>query len=286
MDRNIVDIMLMQYDTFTAAEKKIVDYVLAHQKESQYMSITELSAACAVAISTVSVFCRKLKLAGFNDFKIELARANIITARPHALSAENMDIVSDDSAGDVMQKTFNRNQETLRRTAHMLDENEVERAVALLDQAKQVICLGQGNHAAIAMAAWGQFATASSKFKVMEDSQLQMIALSTLTKDDVVLYFSYSGANLEIMDAVEVIRAVGAKLILVTRFLHSPAAEFADVLLVYGAEEKPLQYGSAGVLISQLYIVDVLMSCYCMHNMEEAEKHREFIGKVLAKKHL
>jgi len=286
MDRNIVDIMLMQYDTFTAAEKKIVDYVLAHQKESQYMSITELSAACSVAISTVSVFCRKLKLAGFNDFKIELARANIITARPHAFSADNMDIENGDTAGDVMQKTFNRNQETLRRTAHMLDENEVERAVDLLDKAKQVICLGQGNHAAIATATWGQFATVSSKFKVMEDSQLQMIALSTLTKDDVVIYFSYSGANLEIMDAVEVIRAVGAKLILVTRFLHSPAAEFADVLLVYGAEEKPLQYGSAGVLISQLYIVDVLMSCYCMRNMEEAEKHREFIGKVLARKHL
>jgi DNA-binding MurR/RpiR family transcriptional regulator len=210
----------------------------------------------------------------------------MITARPHALSAENMDIVDGDSAGDVMQKTFNRNQETLRRTAHMLDEAEVERAVELLDGARQVICLGQGNHAAIAMAAWGQFATVSHKFKVMEDSQLQMIALSTLTKDDVVLYFSYSGASLEIMDAVEVIRAVGAKLILVTRFLHSPAAEFADVLLVYGAEEKPLQYGSAGVLISQLYIVDVLMSCYCMRNMEEAEKNREFIGKVLARKHL
>ena len=85
---------------------------------------------------------------------------------------------------------------------------------------------------------------------------------------------------------MQVIREVGAKLILVTRFLHSPAAEFADVLLVYGAEEKPLQYGSADVLISQLYIVDVLKSCYCMRNLEDAERYREFIGKVLARKHL
>ena len=54
MERSIIDVMLQQYDSFTTAEKKIVDYVTTHQKESQYISITELSAACNVAISTVS----------------------------------------------------------------------------------------------------------------------------------------------------------------------------------------------------------------------------------------
>ena len=54
VDRSITDVLLMQYESFTASEKKIVDYVLSHQRESQHMSITELSAACSVAISTVS----------------------------------------------------------------------------------------------------------------------------------------------------------------------------------------------------------------------------------------
>ena len=77
MDKSIVDIMLLQYDSFTAAEKKIVDYVLSHQKESQYISITELSAACNVAISTVSVFCRKLKLSGATELSSGRLRPNI-----------------------------------------------------------------------------------------------------------------------------------------------------------------------------------------------------------------
>ena len=285
MDRSITDVLLMQYESFTASEKKIVDYVLSHQRESQHMSITELSAACSVAISTVSVFCRKLKLAGFNDFKLELARANML-AHPQAGSMEETEVLQGDSLETVLKKTLSRTQETLRRTAYMLDEEAVERAVELLSSARQVVCLGHGNQAAVALSAWSQFATVSSKFKLMEDSHLQMVALSTLTKEDVVLYFSYSGANWDLMDAIEVLRITGAKLILVTRYAQSPAAEHADVVLLCGAEDQPLQYGSVDAMISQLYIIDVLISRYRLNNMDQVEQYQEFIAKVLARKHL
>ena len=100
MDKSIVDIMLLQYDSFTAAEKKIVDYVLSHQKESQYISITELSAACNVAISTVSVFCRKLKLSGFNDFKIELARADTVSSPVRTVSGADVNAFAVDYSSE------------------------------------------------------------------------------------------------------------------------------------------------------------------------------------------
>ena len=85
---------------------------------------------------------------------------------------------------------------------------------------------------------------------------------------------------------VEVLRTTGAKLILVTRYAHSPAAEHADVVLLCGAEEQPLQYGSVDSTISQLYIIDVLISRYRLMNMDQVDRYREFIAKVLARKHL
>ncbi len=286
MEKSIVDIMLLQYETFTAAEKKIVDYVLAHQKESQYISITELSAACSVAISTVSVFCRKLKLAGFNDFKIELARANTISAPSRIFGVGDTEIQEGDSTAEVMSKVFSRSQETLHRTAHMLDEQAVDKAVDLISRARKVVVLGQGNHSFVAEIACAQFSILTSKFQTVADGHLQVMTLSTLSAGDVVLYFSYTGATHEIMDAAEVIREVGAKMILVTRFLHSPAAEYADVILLCGAEEKPLEYGSIDALLSQLYIIEVLINRYMQQHQEEAARYRDFIGKVLAKKHL
>lgn len=48
------------YYSLTAAEKRCADYVLAHQQEAQFLSITELAEVSNVAEATVSRFCRRL----------------------------------------------------------------------------------------------------------------------------------------------------------------------------------------------------------------------------------
>ena len=249
MEKNILTQMLQEYDSFTRSERKIADYVLEHQKETQYISITDLSAECEVAVSTVSLFCRKLRLAGFNDFKLELARAAL-----------------------------------LNNAYHMLSEAAVTRAVDLLRGAGQVICLGQGNHSVVALAAWAQFSTTSPRFKTIQDSHMQTVVLSTLSKEDVVLYFSHSGATHEVLGAAEIIQSRGAKLILVTRFLNSPASAYADTVLLCGPNEQPFQFGSSSAFIAQLYVVEVLLSEFVRRDPEEAERNRQSVGKALTQK--
>ena len=282
--KNVVALMLQEYENFTKSEKKIVDYVLEHQKETQYISITDLSAACDVAVSTISVFCRKLKLAGFNDFKLELAKAALIAGNRAPSSVANEEILLDDSVGTVMEKVYNANQDALNKAYHMLQEGPVRQAVELMSRAGQVVCLGQGNHSIVAEAAWAQFSTASSKFKTAQDSHLQAVVLSTLAENDVVLYFSYTGATHELLEAAELIASRGAKLILVTRFLNAPASAFADTVLLCGPNELPLQFGSIAAIMAQMYVVDVLFSEYCRQNHEEAERCREAVGKALTQK--
>ena len=284
MGKNVVALMLQEYENFTKSEKKIVDYVLEHQKETQYISITDLSAACDVAVSTISVFCRKLKLAGFNDFKLELAKAALIAGNRAPSSVANEEILLDDSVATVMEKVYNTNQDALNKAYHMLQEGAVRRAVELMSQAGQVVCLGQGNHSIVAEAAWAQFSTASPKFKTAQDSHLQAVVLSTLSENDAVLYFSYTGATHELLEAAELIASRGARMILVTRFLNAPASAFADTVLLCGPNELPLQFGSIAAIMAQMYVVDVLFSEYCRQNHEEAERCREAVGKALTQK--
>lgn len=282
MGKNIVALMLQEYERFTKSERKIVDYVLEHQTETQYISITDLSAECEVAVSTVSLFCRKLKLAGFNDFKLELARA-ALPAGPEPGQSAGV-ITQADSPGQVMGKVFHSAQDALQSAYHMLSETALEQAADLIQRAGQVICLGQGNHAVVALAAWAQFSTTSPKFKTIQDSHMQTVVLSTLSAEDVVLYFSYSGATHEVLEAAEVIRRRGAKLILVTRYLNSPASAYADTVLLCGPNEQPFQFGSSSALIAQLYVVEVLLSEFIRRVPEEAERNRQSVGKALTQK--
>ena len=282
MEKNIVALMLQEYESFTRSERKIADYVLEHQKQTQYISITDLSAECEVAVSTVSLFCRKLKLAGFNDFKLELARAALPAgAAPGASGGE---ITREDSTSAVMGKVLRATQDALNNAYHMLSERDVNRAADLLRDADQVVCLGQGNHSVVALAAWAQFSTTSPKFKTIQDSHMQTVVLSTLSRRDVVLYFSYSGATHEVLEAAEVIRGRGARLILVTRFPNSPASAYADTVLLCGPNEQPFQFGSTSALVSQLYVLEVLLSEFIRRDPETAERNRQSVGKSLTQK--
>ena len=282
MGKDIIALMLQEYERFTRSERKIVDYVLEHQEETQYVSITDLSAQCGVAVSTVSLFCRKLKLAGFNDFKLELARA-ALPARA-AFSEPGSEITEGDSAAAVMGKVLSAVQDALNNAYHMLSEQEIIRAADLLRRAGQVVCLGQGNHSVVALAAWAQFSTTSPKFKTIQDSHMQTVVLSTLAEGDAVLYFSYSGATHELLEAVEVIRNRGGKLILVTRYPNSPASAYADAVLLCGPNEQPFQFGSTSALIAQLYVVEALLSEFIRRDPEEAEQNRRSVGKALTQK--
>lgn len=282
MGKDIIALMIQEYERFTRSERKIADYVLEHQEETQYISITDLSAQCGVAVSTVSLFCRKLKLAGFNDFKLELARA-ALPARA-AFSEPGSEITEEDSAAAVMGKVLSAVQDTLNNAYHMLSEQEIIRAADLLRRAGQVVCLGQGNHSVVALAAWAQFSTTSPKFKTIQDSHMQTVVLSTLSEGDAVLYFSYSGATHELLEAVEVIRNRGGKLILVTRYPNSPASAYADAVLLCGPNEQPFQFGSMSALIAQLYVVEALLSEFIRRDPEEAEQNRRSVGKALTQK--
>lgn len=282
MGKDIIALMLQEYERFTRSERKIADYVLEHQEETQYISITDLSGQCGVAVSTVSLFCRKLKLAGFNDFKLELARA-ALPARA-AFSEPGSEITEGDSAAAVMGKVLSAVQDALNNAYHMLSEQEIIRAADLLRRAGQVVCLGQGNHSVVALAAWAQFSTTSPKFKTIQDSHMQTVVLSTLAEGDAVLYFSYSGATHELLEAVEVIRNRGGKLILVTRYPNSPASAYADAVLLCGPNEQPFQFGSTSALIAQLYVVEALLSEFIRRDPEEAEQNRRSVGKALTQK--
>lgn len=268
MERNILLRLRQDYDRFTPAERKVADYVLSHRQETQYLSITDLGRRCRVAVATISVFCRKLRLSGFQDFKLELARCG-----GAALSLSEEELL-----GPCL--------EALHMSHRLLDPEALERAAELLHTCRYAVCLGQGNSSAIASIAWARLSSVSPKFKTVQDSHHQAITLSTLDGQDTVVYFSYSGATHEVMDAAHSARELGFRLVLVTRFGTAPAAEFADVVLLCGPDEEPLHFGSAAATMCQLYVMERLVQAFCRRIPEEADRYRALVGKSLAKKQL
>ena len=279
---NVFETISQKYYDLTASEKKTADYLMAHQEESQYMSIAELAEESGVAEATISRFCRRLGYKGYNAFKLAIANSTAFL-RQEALSAPDAD---GDSLEELSQKLYAVDSAALAQTMELMDYEAIRRAADALESAERVCCMGQGGSMLIAEEAAHLFSTASVKFFAVSDSHMQMIRAANMGERDAVLFFSYSGATRDMMETLQVARERGACIILVTRFAKSPGGALADVVLRCGANESPLQLGSVAAKVAQLLLLDVLFAEYCRRAPEHFEANRERIAAALADKHL
>ena len=277
------------YYHFTAAEKKVSEYVLDHKHDVQYMSISELADECDVAEATISRFCRRLKLKGYNAFKLALAKAgaeeqNSVAASKEAVREESFN--PEDSLVELGRKVCNSHVAALNQSLSLLQPERIKQAVDLMCGAERIYFMGQGGSMLMSMVAANQFSTVSPRFFAVQDSHIQASTVALLSSKDVVMFFSYSGSTKELMEIMGLARNCGAKVILVTRFSKSPGAALADVVLQCGSNEGPLQLGSMPAKMAQLFVVDVLFQEFARRDPSSAQRSRERIADALTDRHL
>ena len=284
MNESVFDKISAAYYELTAAEKKTADYIMANRGRSQYLSIAELAEYSGVAEATVSRFSRRLGYKGFNAFRLALANASYsLTPEAGLLSGP---IESTDSFAEMCQKLCSADQAAMHQTLELIDEEKIRRAADMLHAAGRVVCMGQGGSMLLAEDASHLFSTVCGKFSAVSDSHTQIMTAVNMSCDDVILFFSYSGATKELIDTMNAAKSRGVKTLLVTRFQKSPGALLADLVLPCGANESPLQLGSVPAKIAQLFLLDVLFSEYCRRDLEAARASRERLAAALEAKHL
>ena len=278
--KNILELIHTSYFQFTAAEQRIADFVLAQYEQVQFMSITQLADECRTADATVSRFCRRLNLKGFNEFKIELAKQSV--AQP----VVNVEQHSLETQAGRTQEVAKLGQDAVKQTIELLDATQVIQAVELLEKADHVMTIGAGGSMIMASECAHLFSTVTGKFYAVSDSHMQMSAAATMSTHDTIMLFSYSGATTNGLEVLELAKSRGIPTILVTRFHKSPAAKLADVVLLCGSNEGPFQFGSVPARIAQLTVLDVLFQEYCYRNRESCEENIHRIASALAGKHV
>lgn len=202
------------------------------------------------------------------------------------LSDSPQGIASEDSLNTIFQKIHKASVLSLNETLELLDEDAINKAVDLLVQADRVFCFGNGGSMVMAMEAWARFSTATSRFVHVSDSHMQIMNTALATSRDVLLVFSYSGSTKDMEDTLQIAREHGVSIILVTHYPNSRAAQFADVVLLCGYNEGPLQSGSIPAKVGQLLLIDCLFYGFCRRNPEASAAARSATAEAVARKML
>ncbi len=283
MTDSILNAMTEQYNSLTRSGKKLANYILSNTEEAQYLSITSLAENSGVSEATITRFCRILGLGGYHELKLALAksdRASKSTATDAAFSS-----VSDSaSLENLCRKLRDSYITSINETIVQLDPRSLRTAADLLVNAKRVYCFGQGGSMVMAKEAWALFSTITPKFIHIEDSHMQTISASLMTPEDVVLFFSYSGSTRDMKEVLELTRERNVPVVLITHFRKSLAATYANVSLLCGYNESPLQSGSIAAKIGQMFLIDCLFDAYCRKTEPESSAARDTTSQAISRK--
>ncbi len=264
-DKSILTHINDIFFNLTKSEKRVATFVLEEPRKTQYMSISELAKSSGVADATVTRFCYKLGLRNFHAFKLEIAKATALWGNLTEETVSEQDFNLPENCADlsaIVKKLYINHTEALRQTREMISHEAICKATQSLHNAKNVYCMGQGGSMVVAAEAYSLFLTISSKFSLVSDSHLQAITAANLGEEDVILFFSYSGATRDLIDLLSISDRVKCTVILVTRHPESAGAKKADIVIQCGSTESILRSGSVSARIAQLFVIDTLYESY------------------------
>ena len=281
MSTNFWDLLHQRQDDLTKSGRLVAEYLTHHADEAQYLSISSLAKECNVAEATVFRFCRALGFEGYHEMRIALAQANAT-----GTLLNQQELRPDASTASLCEHAHALFLTAINGTQNALSTEAVEKAVALMREANQVFCFGQGGSMLLANDICARFASLTTKFRTAGDSHFQLLTASLMGPEDVVLFVSYSGATRDMMETLRTAKSAGAKVILLTHYEDSPGAALADVVLLCGAQESPLDSGSIPIKVAVLYVAEVLLLRYKLSDPEAATLAQDRTSEALTLKML
>ena len=277
----LLDIQV-SYNQFTKTEKKIAEFVIKNTNQVLFMSITDLADACKVADASVHRFCRTMGLKGYQEFKMKLS----LSMSPDEGSAkETQDsLLKLDSLGFTLDKILQGHISALKETRLLIQEEEVEKTLRMMEEAKTIYFFGVGDSLLSAKEARNKFLRITNKVSCVDDPHMQAMTASMADEKDLIVIISYSGSTKDNVHVAKIAKKSGAKVVGITRFLKSPLTSYTDTLLVCGSNEGPLDGGRMGAKLSQLYIIDVLFQEYYRRNKEASKENNRKTSKAVVEK--
>ena len=260
------------YAKFTKSEKRVADYVFEYPQKVLYTSITDLAEMCGVGDTTVFRFCRALKLNGYQEFKMLLAQD---MANQQGTNNALVGFINpEDDVETICKKALSNNIAALNETFNVLNFDAITKAVDMISASKRIHFFGMGSSGVIALEAKQKFMRILPNVEFVSDCHMQYMAASLLDSRDLAIIISYSGSTKDMIEIHKLAKQNGCKSVCITRFAKSALTSKADVVLLSGSNEGPLDGGASSTSIVQLYLLDILYLQYFIKHYNQSRDNK------------
>ena len=266
-------------ESLSKMERKTAECMAENQDKLIYASITELAELAGTSEATVTRVCTKLGYSGFQALKVSVARE--LVSQQEKI---HEDLKADSPPEMIIDKIFSSAIHTLTMTRKALDGKAVAGSIEALCRARRIVIVGNGNSGAIALDAQHKFLRIGLDASAYTDDHMQMIAVVSMTKEDVLIAISHSGSSRDVAEAMQVAKENGATVISITNNGISPVSKLADIRLYTYSQETKYRTYAISSRMAELTIIDTLYTGVSLRLGDKAIQNFEALEKALVVK--
>ncbi|PKO05701.1 MAG: MurR/RpiR family transcriptional regulator [Chloroflexi bacterium HGW-Chloroflexi-3] len=263
--------------SLSPAERKIGEYVLDNSEKIIRMTLAKIANQAGVSDATAVRFCRTLGYEGWLEFKIAL-----IQALPYSPQLIHSNISIEDDPVVLARKVLLGNKQALDETLALLDEDAIQKALNLLSCARLILIVAVGTSGPMAHEMYNRLLRLGMNCQVQTDSYLQVMQVSLLTPQDVLVVISQTGDSYDPRRTAAEAKRAGVPVICITGNTLSPITTYADVVLLSVTQESMPETISSR--IAQYALIHALYICLAMKSMDQTIENEQTIWKALMRK--
>jgi DNA-binding MurR/RpiR family transcriptional regulator len=213
------------------AERSVAELVLSDYNFILESSNAKIALQAEVSEPTVTRFCRRMGCDGLPDFKLKLAQSTAVGERFIQIREK------DYKNQNVVERVVNGAHEAVSEVAENISLEAVEKAASAICAARRVLAIGSGGGSTI-IAEDMQYRLFRLDVNVLSypDSLMQKMVVATLKEQDVIVLFSASGLNKDLLTIAEMAKVYDVKTIAITR-KHSKLAMLSDIAIEVNVPE-------------------------------------------------
>lgn len=265
-------------DRAPSARRAILDLILEDPDRVLEESFEQLAERAGSSVPTIMRTCRDLGFAGLREFKLALAQALALGGSPL-----HRRVNIEDAAGQVVDKIARSAAATVAGLRNQLDLATLDAAVGAIASAPHVDIVGAGN------TSWFMASDLQARLfrlglsaTAWADYHLQQVAAGAQRPGGVVIAITHVGGMPSLLDAVDIARAQGARVIAITR-PGTPLAERADILLALSVPDDAVMHVGIDAYLVHLTLIEILTVLVAQRVGEPAVRRLRGVREALGR---
>lgn len=249
------------YPSLTKAEKKVADYILKHLDILNTKTLSQMSKTVHVGEATIMRFIYKLGYENLAQFKVAIIQENLINDK----SEED-----NESAEGYAKFVYKLLKDTIRANA----KEDIEKVAKLIETASHVYFFGNGTSGYSAQVAAYRFFRAGVSCEGVTDVHMMTMKSALVKKDELVIAFSQSGDNSDMIHAATFVKKNQCPIVTITGRTHSFLSKLGDVSLFHAPlslTDKSYYGGTLGIIIQE-FILELIFKIYSQRNLEKVDE--------------